>query len=35
MLEQIIENYINEVLTGTHKENALEFVAYLRASDMK
>jgi hypothetical protein len=32
--EQTIENYIDEFLTGMHKENALGFVAFLKASDM-
>jgi hypothetical protein len=34
MPEQIIEDYINEFLTGMHKKNALEFVSYLKANDM-
>jgi hypothetical protein len=34
MSEQSIENYINEVLTGNEQKNALDFVAYLRASEM-
>src|SRR5215510_13005251 len=34
MSEQKIEDYIGEFLNGLHKNNALEFVAYLRANDM-
>ena len=34
MPEQTIENYIVEILTGDEQKNALEFAAYLRASEM-
>jgi hypothetical protein len=34
MSEQRIENFIGEVLTGDAQKNALEFVAYLKASEM-
>ena len=34
MPEKRIENSIGEVLTGDAQKNALEFVAYLRASEM-
>ncbi|GHV07212.1 hypothetical protein FACS189485_17140 [Spirochaetia bacterium] len=34
MFEQRIENFIGGVLTGDVQKNALEFVAYLRASEM-
>ena len=34
MPEQRIENLIGEVLTGDAQKNALEFFAYLRASEM-
>ena len=34
MPELRIENSIGEVLAGDVKKNALEFVAYLRASEM-
>ena len=34
MPEQIIEKFITEVLTGDAQHNALEFAAYLRASEM-
>jgi hypothetical protein len=34
MTEKMIEDCINEVLCGVNKENALKFVAYLRASNM-
>ena len=35
MFEQQIEDVINDVLIGNAKKNALEFVAYLRTSDMQ
>jgi hypothetical protein len=35
MPEQSIENFIAEVLAGDAQHNALEFVAYLRASEMQ
>jgi hypothetical protein len=34
MSEQQIENFIGEVLTGGDQKNALEFIAYLKASEM-
>ena len=34
MPEKTMENYISEVLTGSHEQNALDFAAYLRESDM-
>ena len=34
MSEKRIDNYISEVLNGEALENALEFIAYLRASGM-
>jgi hypothetical protein len=34
MAEQTIENYINEFLIDTHKNNALDFISYLRTNDM-
>ena len=35
MCEQIIESVIDEVLIGNAKNNALEFVAYLRENEMQ
>ena len=34
MPDQKIENFINEVLTGDAQKNALDFITYLRASEM-
>ena len=34
MPEQEIEDFIGEILTGDAQKNALEFAAYLRASEM-
>jgi hypothetical protein len=35
MSEKTIEDYITEILTGEAQENALTFVAHLRAKDMQ